>query len=82
MIVEEEGKGEWRITCYYGYPERSRRRQTWELLRELQDMSDLPWCIMGDFNDLFSQEDKKGTHPHPNWLCNGFRSAVSDCDLT
>ncbi|PNX80358.1 ribonuclease H, partial [Trifolium pratense] len=20
--------------------------------------------------------------PHPNWLCNGFRSAVSDCDLT
>jgi hypothetical protein len=45
-------------------------------------MSDLPWCIIGDFNDLLSQEDKKGTHPHPNWLCNGFRNAVSDCDLT
>ncbi|GAU45954.1 hypothetical protein TSUD_301630 [Trifolium subterraneum] len=27
-------------------------------------------------------EDKKGNHPHPNWLCNGFRSAVCDCDLT
>jgi hypothetical protein len=45
-------------------------------------MSDLPWCVVGDFNDLLSQEDKKGAHPHPNWLCNGFRSAVSDCDLT
>jgi hypothetical protein len=45
-------------------------------------MSELPWCVVGDFNDLLSQEDKKGTHPHPNWLCNGFRSAVSDCDLT
>ncbi|MCI03614.1 endonuclease/exonuclease/phosphatase family protein, partial [Trifolium medium] len=82
LIVEEGGKGEWRLTCYYGYPERSRRRHAWELLRELRDMSELPWCIMGDFNDLLSQEDKKGIHPHPNWLCNGFRSAVSDCDLT
>ncbi|MCH84362.1 hypothetical protein A2U01_0005194, partial [Trifolium medium] len=44
-------------------------------------MSDLPWCIVGDFNDL-SQEDKKGLHPHPNWLCADFQNAVSDCDLT
>ncbi|GAU39458.1 hypothetical protein TSUD_158890 [Trifolium subterraneum] len=36
----------------------------------------------GDLNDLLSQEDKKGVHPHPDWLCNGFRSAVGDCDLT
>jgi endonuclease/exonuclease/phosphatase family metal-dependent hydrolase len=82
LIVEERGKGEGRLTCYYGYPERGRRREAWELLRELRDISELPWCIMGDFNDLLSQEDKKGTHPHPNWLCNGFHSAINDCDLT
>ncbi|PNX97372.1 ribonuclease H, partial [Trifolium pratense] len=58
LIVEEKEQREWRLTCYYGYPER------------------------GDFNDLLSQEDKRGTLPHPNWLCNGFRNAVSDCDLT
>ncbi|KAK2428712.1 hypothetical protein QL285_027211 [Trifolium repens] len=45
-------------------------------------MSPLPWCIIGDFNDLLSQEDKVGDHPHPNWLCSGFRNAVNDCDLT
>ncbi|KAK2449324.1 hypothetical protein QL285_008530 [Trifolium repens] len=82
LVVEDKEGAEWRLTCYYGYPERGRRRQAWDLLRELRDMSDLPWCIIGDFNDLLSQEDKKGTHPHPNWLCNGFRNAVSDCDLT
>jgi hypothetical protein len=82
LIVKEKEEEEWRLTCYYGYPERGRRRQAWELLRELRDMSDLPWCIVGDFNDLLAQEDKKWTHPHPNWLCNGFRNAVSDCDLT
>jgi hypothetical protein len=52
LVVEED---EWRLTCYYGYPERGRRRQAWDLLRELQDMSDLPWCIIGDLNDLLSQ---------------------------
>ncbi|KAK2373901.1 hypothetical protein QL285_074903 [Trifolium repens] len=45
-------------------------------------MSSIPWCIIGDFNDLLSQADKKGIHPHPNWLCVGFRQAVSDCDLS
>jgi endonuclease/exonuclease/phosphatase family metal-dependent hydrolase len=82
LIVKEKEEEEWRLTCYYGYPERGRRRQSWDLLRELRDMSELPWCIIGDFNDLLAQEDKRGIHPHPNWLCNGFRSAVCDCDLT
>jgi hypothetical protein len=45
-------------------------------------MSPLSWCVIGDFNDLLSQADKKGRLPHPNWLCTGFRSAVNDCDLT
>ncbi|WJX78362.1 hypothetical protein P8452_61593 [Trifolium repens] len=26
LIVEDEERGDWRLTCYYGYPERSRRR--------------------------------------------------------
>ncbi|GAU34127.1 hypothetical protein TSUD_66060 [Trifolium subterraneum] len=33
--VEDEQCGEWRLTCYYGYPERSRRRAAWDLLRDL-----------------------------------------------
>ncbi|GAU47702.1 hypothetical protein TSUD_190310 [Trifolium subterraneum] len=82
ILVEDEQWGEWRLTCYYGYPERSRRRAAWDLLRALGNMSSIPWCIIGDFNDLLSQADKKGIHPHPNGLCMGFRQAVSDCDLT
>ncbi|XP_058726268.1 uncharacterized protein LOC131597596 [Vicia villosa] len=44
-------------------------------------MSSLPWCTIGDFNDMLSQQDKHGIHPHPNWLCNGFRDTISDCNL-
>ncbi|MCI09107.1 endonuclease/exonuclease/phosphatase family protein, partial [Trifolium medium] len=82
LIIEDDTRGEWRLSCYYGYPEWSRRRNAWQMLKELRDMSQLPWCIIGDFNDLLSQDDKKGIHPHPNWLCSGFRQAVNDCDLS
>ncbi|WJX23528.1 hypothetical protein P8452_12731 [Trifolium repens] len=80
-VVDSEN-GVWRLTCYYGFPERGRRKQAWDMLRALRNMSPHPWCIIGDFNDLLSQEDKLGNLPHPNWLCAGFRNAVSDCDLT
>jgi hypothetical protein len=36
---------------------------------------------MRDFNDILVMEDKRGNVPHPNWLLNGFRQAISDCDL-
>ncbi|XP_058776514.1 uncharacterized protein LOC131650817 [Vicia villosa] len=82
ILVQDGVKGDWRLTCYYGYPERARRRQAWALLRELHVMSTLPWCIIGDFNDLLSQNDKRGLHPHPDWLCSGFQEVISDCNLT
>jgi hypothetical protein len=42
----------WRLTCFYGYPKNERRRESWDLLRTLSQDNTLPWCIMGDFNDL------------------------------
>jgi hypothetical protein len=33
IVKEKEEEEEWRLTCYYGYPERERRRQAWDLLR-------------------------------------------------
>lgn len=71
-----------RLTCYYGYPGRGRKRQVWDLMREFYDMSNLPWCIIEDFKDLLSQDDKQGIHPYPNCLCMRFRNAFGDCDLT
>ncbi|XVF57503.1 hypothetical protein PTKIN_Ptkin06aG0210600 [Pterospermum kingtungense] len=41
----------------------------------------IPWCVIGDFNDLLHVDDKKGCVPHPNWLYRGFRETVAECDL-
>lgn len=68
LIVHDDEKGDWRLTCYYGYPGRQKRRQAWNMIRELHSMSTLPWCIIGDSNDWLSHADKRGLHTHPNWL--------------
>lgn len=73
--------GEWRLTSFYGFPERHRRRDSWNLLRRLSATSSLPWVILGDFNDLLNQSDKRGRVDHPNWLLVSFRSAVMDSGL-
>ncbi|XP_015384889.1 uncharacterized protein LOC107176616 [Citrus sinensis] len=79
--VENAEVGKWRYTGFYGFPEMSRRRDSWELLRSLSSVSSLPWIYIGDFNDLLHISEKWGRCEHPNWKLNGFRAAVSDFGL-
>lgn len=81
VIVSENGNASWRLSCYYGFPERERRSQAWDFFRSLASKSQLPWCILGDFNDLLCRQEKKGRHPHPGYLFNGFKKAIEDCGL-
>nr|DAD46191.1 TPA_asm: hypothetical protein HUJ06_004421 [Nelumbo nucifera] len=69
------------LTGFYGYPDRSRRRDSWNLLHTICASSRLPWCCIGDFNDMLSPEDKRGRLDHPNWLLARFRETISDCHL-
>ena len=71
----------WRLTCFYGHPERNRRKDFWDLLKSLSNRSNLPWCCIGDFNDLLAQTEKKGRLDHPNHLIQGFRETVEQCGL-
>lgn len=82
LVFTENGATSWRLTLYYGFPERTRRKDAWEMICRLANISTLPWCIMGDFNDLLYSADKKGKHPHPNSLMEGFRKALDESMLT
>lgn len=54
--LSNEHTGRWRYTGYCGFPERARRVDAWNMLRDLSVTSELPWCIVGDFNDIISME--------------------------
>ncbi|KAJ8649330.1 hypothetical protein MRB53_002353 [Persea americana] len=81
MEVLDLQHSRWRLTGFYGHSERSRRTESWDLLRNLFVASTLAWCCLGDFNNLLSVEDKHGGVDYPQWLLTGFRNAVSDCSL-
>lgn len=57
IIFLHNSVAKWRLSCFYGFPERTRCQNSWNLIRLLANKSNLPWCIMGDFNDL------KNSHP-------------------
>lgn len=80
MVDLEQGR--WRLTGFYGIAERGRRRESWQMLRQLAGMSPLPWCVLGNFNDILDSGDKSGRSPHPPWLMRGFHEAVHDCNLS
>lgn len=76
-----EHVGMWRYTGYYGCLERNRRMESWDMLRELASISNLPWCVIGDFNYMFFVHEKQGGRVQPRYLLEGFSDAVNDCGL-
>lgn len=49
----------WRLTGFYGRPEIEKRHHTWALLRKLKGMSNKPWVVCGDFNEILHWTEKK-----------------------
>ncbi|KAL8106994.1 hypothetical protein AgCh_023701 [Apium graveolens] len=43
--------------------------------------ANLPWCLLGDFNNVTSQQDKKGGHSYPTWLIDGFNDCLKETGL-
>ncbi|KAJ9189741.1 hypothetical protein P3X46_000996 [Hevea brasiliensis] len=81
MIISDNSHRDWRLTGFYGFPERGRRRESWNLLTNLAVASSLPWICIGDFNDLLVADDKRGGYAHPNHLYQGFKNVIKTCKL-
>lgn len=50
----------WRFTSFYGNPMTSKRAESWKLMDRLGSISDLPWLIGGDFNEILFADEKRG----------------------
>ncbi|CAN0914972.1 hypothetical protein LINGRAHAP2_LOCUS28862 [Linum grandiflorum] len=81
MEITENGTDPFILTAYYGFSQRSRRKDAWNQLRAIARPGHEAWCCIGDFNDLMYSDEKRGLHDHPQELMDGFRHAVNDCGL-
>ena len=79
--VLQEGGLRWRVTGFYGHPERAMRVHSWSLLRHLYRLRSVPWLVMGDFNEITSLDEKWGREDRSLSQMAAFREAMSDCNL-
>ncbi|KAJ9129217.1 hypothetical protein P3X46_033987 [Hevea brasiliensis] len=76
MIIAGHNNVNWRLKGFYGFPEHSKRQDSWNLLTNLVRASSISWACIEDFNDLLSMEDKIGGNPHPESLFCGFHDTL------
>lgn len=79
--VNNKAGDKFRLTGIYGEPDQRKRKETWDLLRTLANNNVLPWCLIGDMNNVLSQLDKQGGRPYPHHLIQGFKDVVKECNL-
>ncbi|KAL0289661.1 UNVERIFIED_CONTAM: hypothetical protein Sangu_2608000 [Sesamum angustifolium] len=61
-LTDEESY--WRFTGFYGAADASQRSVSWNLLRHLSTVSNLPWLCASDFNAILSDTEKKAQIRH------------------
>ena len=51
----------WHFTAFYGAPDVHSRPHTWKLLERCRDVApSMPWLVIGDFNEILSNDHKQG----------------------
>ncbi|KAK2665103.1 hypothetical protein Ddye_003677 [Dipteronia dyeriana] len=79
--IQGANNGKWRFTGFYGNPDKAQRANSWSLLRRLAGLSRLPWVCLGDFNEILSDDEKRGGR-QKNWRdILAFREAIFYCNL-
>ena len=53
----------WLISAIYASPKFVERCMLWENLKMLASLHNLPWAIIGDFNEVITEDKKSGGNP-------------------
>ncbi|XP_057418021.1 uncharacterized protein LOC130712200 [Lotus japonicus] len=76
----------WDCTFVYGDPSPQRRRSLWPRIANLRYRIDIPWCLIGDFNEILHAHEKDGLRPQTHSILQRFQefvhhSGLMDLDL-
>jgi exonuclease III len=72
---------DWRLTGFYGEPNWNNKDKSWEYIRELHANCNMPWLLLGDFNEILFSWEKEGGAPRSLRCMKRFQDCLSDCGL-
>jgi hypothetical protein len=71
----------WKFSGFYGHPVTAKRHESWGLLRHLSGLLPTPWLCMGDFNEIVSLSELKGSTTRARKQMEDFQNTLADCHL-
>jgi hypothetical protein len=71
----------WKFTAVYASPREELRKEMWLNLKNISQYTTDAWMMAGDFNDIASQDEKKGGAPVSIRRCNNFLDNINECNL-
>ncbi|KAL0291007.1 UNVERIFIED_CONTAM: hypothetical protein Scaly_2542500 [Sesamum calycinum] len=58
-VTVDDDTSPWCFTTFYGEPDISKRKYSWELLASLACQSPRAWLVCGDFNEILEQSENR-----------------------
>jgi polyhydroxyalkanoate synthesis regulator phasin len=71
----------WKLTCFYGHPNRLYREESWNLLSHLSTGGLPEWLCIGDFNEISNWSEKVGGVLRNEAQMASFNSTLEGCRL-
>ena len=71
----------WLISAIYARPRLSERRILWDNLKVVAQLHNLPWLMLGDFNEVLSSEDKFGGNQVNLNMALQFKDCLDVCNM-
>ncbi|KAL0005366.1 hypothetical protein SO802_012927 [Lithocarpus litseifolius] len=71
----------WIISAIYASPRLSERRMLWHNLKLVNDLHNLPWIMLGDFNEVLSSVEKLGGRPVNAYRAGLFQECLNACGM-
>lgn len=82
VFVGSGSENFWRLTGFYGEPKWKDKHLSWDRLRALKSVVDMPWMVMGDMNEIMFSFEKEGGNDRPNHFMQSFRDVIAECNLS
>lgn len=71
-----------RVTFVYGEAQVNERYKTWDMMRGIVGANDVPWLVLGDFNEVLYAHEHDGVGNRSQAQMDAFRDALDTCGLS